>query len=65
MHDPTEIEAAAREMLPAVESLLDWMNGCDLAADHAESKPDDFSRLCTALERMQAALSQTPRKQYA
>ena len=52
-----KIEAAAREFLPAVEALLDWMSGNDLSADHADQRPDDYTRLCVSLERMQAALS--------
>jgi hypothetical protein len=51
-----EIEAAAREFLPDVEALLDWMNGCDVSADHAADKPEEFKKLCRSLERMQAAI---------
>ena len=57
---PDEIEKAAREFLAAAESLCDWMNGNDLAADHAGQKPEDYERLCTTMERLQAALGDEP-----
>lgn len=46
------LEPASREFVAAVEALLDWMNGNDMSADHADQKPQDYKRLCTALERM-------------
>lgn len=53
---PEEIEAAAREFLAATELLCDWMNGNDISADHSDQKPEDYERLCAAMERMQDAL---------
>ena len=46
------IDAAAREFVEATVLLLDWMNGNDMSADHAEQKPEDYKRLCAALERI-------------
>ncbi len=51
-----EIEVAAREFLEATESLLDWMNGNDMVTDHSEQRPEDYERLCKALERMHMVL---------
>lgn len=50
------IDAAAREFVEATEALLDWMNGNDMSADHAEQKPEDYKRLCAALERINSIL---------
>lgn len=49
-----------REFLAAAEALLDWMNGNDLSADHADQKPEDYERLCAALEKFSAALAALP-----
>ncbi len=50
------IDAAAREFVEATEALLDWMNGNDLVADHADQRPKDYERLCTALDRINRLL---------
>ena len=47
------------EFLEATQLLLDWMNGCDMSADHHAEQPEDFKRLSTALKRSQAALTPT------
>ena len=49
---------AAEEFLRAADALFDWMNGCDLSADHRDSKPEDFARLCAALPAFRAALAE-------
>lgn len=43
------VDAAAGEFVKATEALVDWMNGNDMSADHAEQKPEDHKRLCAAL----------------
>lgn len=40
----------------ATERLLDWMNGNDLSADHAEQKPADFQALSSSLVAFADAL---------
>ena len=52
------VVGASAEFLAATEALLNWMNGNDLSADHADQCPADYDRLCTALESIQEALRQ-------
>ena len=55
---PSDLMREVREFHASVELLLDWMNGNDLAADHADQKPEDFARLSSSLERLSAKLGE-------
>ncbi len=55
--DGGQLREASSEFVEATEALLDWMNNCDLSADHHSAQPEDYERLCDALERIQAALT--------
>ena len=52
-----DLEAAAREFVSATEAVLDWMNGNELCADHANQKPEEYHRMCCALGRIQNVLA--------
>lgn len=59
---PSEPRTLAQEFLKSVEALLDWMNGNDLSADHAESCPEDYERLDDLLPKFRASIAAEPRR---
>ena len=56
--DLVKVLGASKDLREAIELLCDWMNNNDLVWDHADQKPDDFQRLCDAMEVYDAALMQ-------
>lgn len=51
-----KLEQTGASFLADVDCLCDWLNAQDISADHAESKPEDFDRLCDSMTEFRATL---------